>query len=183
MAFRFPFRRLATTAVAAAERNLWRSFGEQIDRNFEELENAFLWKTYTPTFTASTTNPTLGTGGSVLGRYLHMGDLVFVEIDQKFGSSGMNPGSGSYRFSVPVRPALPLVGDLSQLGGLAELWDVSAGDTMAETPEWLESSNAVVLRHTFLGTSNALVGDATPWVWAANDEIHIRLFYVARSQS
>lgn len=60
------------------------------------------WINYTPTMTASTTNPTLGTGSSALGRYYQSGKLVSFNMDIVLGTSGFVGGSGTYIFSLPV---------------------------------------------------------------------------------
>lgn len=58
--------------------------------------------TYTPVLTASTTNPDLGTGGEIEGKYLRIANtwiLVFGRFE--FGSA-IDAGSGNYHFSLPV---------------------------------------------------------------------------------
>lgn len=58
-------------------------------------------QTYTPTLTASSSNPTLGSGSSATGYYVQNGELVSVQISILFGSSGAAAGSGTYRLSLP----------------------------------------------------------------------------------
>lgn len=63
--------------------------------------------TYTPTWTASTTNPTIG-NGSVNGRYIALGKLIFVAIRVNFGST-TNAGTGLYMFGLPFpSPSIPV---------------------------------------------------------------------------
>ena len=57
---------------------------------------------YTPVLTASTTNPTLGTGGVATGSYCVIGDMVHYIAYIKFGTSGWSAGSGEYYVSLPV---------------------------------------------------------------------------------
>lgn len=57
---------------------------------------------YTPVLTASTTNPTLGTGAVVTGSYCVIGDMVHYIAYIKFGTSGVSAGSGEYYVSLPV---------------------------------------------------------------------------------
>jgi hypothetical protein len=58
------------------------------------------WTTYTPTFTASSTNPTLG-NFTRTGRYAKVGRTVhFVIVITCNATSGF--GSGNYRFGLPV---------------------------------------------------------------------------------
>lgn len=60
------------------------------------------WINYTPTLTASTTNPTLGPDAQQLGRYMQIGKTVSFNMDILVGSSGFSAGSGLYIFSLPV---------------------------------------------------------------------------------
>lgn len=61
------------------------------------------WTSWTPTLTATTTNPTLGTGGTVQeGYYMQLGKLVIAWYSIQFGTTGLNVGSGEYRLSLPV---------------------------------------------------------------------------------
>lgn len=60
------------------------------------------WRTYTPTWTASTTNPTLGSG-TLVGRYQKIGRTVHLHINLIAGSG--SAGSGDYSFALPVQAA------------------------------------------------------------------------------
>jgi hypothetical protein len=57
------------------------------------------WTTYTPTWTASTTNPTIG-NGTLQGRYIELGSAVFGEVRIVAGST-TSRGSGTYAISLP----------------------------------------------------------------------------------
>jgi len=58
------------------------------------------WISYTPTWTATTTNPTIG-NGSIVGGYRRIGDIVEFYAKIVAGST-TTYGSGSYRVSLPV---------------------------------------------------------------------------------
>jgi hypothetical protein len=58
------------------------------------------WTAYTPTLTASTTNPTLGTGAELRGSWRRVGDSIEVMQSIQFGT-GANCGSGNYYFGLP----------------------------------------------------------------------------------
>jgi hypothetical protein len=60
------------------------------------------WTSYTPVLTGSTTNPTLGTGGVIFGKYMQVGKTISVFGAYKFGTSGFTTGSGTYNISLPV---------------------------------------------------------------------------------
>jgi hypothetical protein len=66
------------------------------------LTAGLAWESWTPTLTAVTTDPTLGTGSVQEGRFLRMGPTVFARGYIKFGTSGTAAGSGLYRISLPV---------------------------------------------------------------------------------
>jgi len=58
------------------------------------------WKTYTPAWTAATTNPVLG-NGTLTGQYLQVGKTVHYRIVLTMGST-TTYGSGYYQLSLPV---------------------------------------------------------------------------------
>jgi hypothetical protein len=62
--------------------------------------DAGAWSTYTPTWTAPVTNPSIE-DGTLSGRYKTIGKTVFVRIYMQAGSS-TTFGSGYWRFSLPV---------------------------------------------------------------------------------
>lgn len=61
-----------------------------------------VWETWTPVLTASTTNPTLGTGSTATGRYGRVNKTVFGNLNITFGTAGVNQGSGFYFVTVPI---------------------------------------------------------------------------------
>lgn len=60
------------------------------------------WTTFTPTLTAVTVNPNLGTTGTATGAYLQIGKAVFWWAVLQPGGSGIAGGTGEYRLAVPV---------------------------------------------------------------------------------
>jgi hypothetical protein len=82
------------------------------------------WTAYTPTWTAATTNPSIG-NGTLAGRYRKVGRTVQFTFELNFGST-TNVGSGAYSFGLPVAavgsgpgymcPALYTRGVLQNLG-------------------------------------------------------------------
>lgn len=57
---------------------------------------------FVPVLTASTTDPTLGTGGEAHGEYIITGPICYYWGMILFGSAGFTAGSGTYRISLPV---------------------------------------------------------------------------------
>ena len=84
----------------------------QLMRKINELEdniNALktiqtggIWTAYTPTWTASTTNPDIG-NGTIAGRYTVIGKVCHVLVYVLAGST-TTAGSGSYSFTYPINP-------------------------------------------------------------------------------
>lgn len=65
--------------------------------------NSFgVWSTYTPVLTADTTNPSLGSVPTVVGRYAQFGKTVVWMASFITGGTGISAGSGSYHISLPV---------------------------------------------------------------------------------
>lgn len=61
------------------------------------------WVSYTPVWTAATTNPTLG-NGTLVGRYQRVGRTIHVHINLAAGSTSTF-GAGNYSLSLPVAAA------------------------------------------------------------------------------
>ena len=74
--------------------------GDKADSTAFLLNNG--WKSYTPTWTAATTNPAIG-DGTLSGRYVQIGKLVYCQFKMVAGST-TTFGSGRWRFSYPVAP-------------------------------------------------------------------------------
>jgi len=67
------------------------------------LQGGGAWSTYVPTWTASSTAPTLG-NGTIEGYYAQTGKTVNFSIELTFGSTTKR-GVGYYSFTLPVPPA------------------------------------------------------------------------------
>lgn len=124
------------------------------------------WTAYTPTWTATTTNPTLG-NGSIEGAYILVGRLVIWRMKVVFGST-TSVGSGLYQFTLPVT-ANDGTGHMT--GGEGILRDDSAVAYMPVV--------ARIATNTFdlVTGAGARVQHATPWAWATNDTISVTGVY------
>ena len=129
------------------------------------------WETWTPALTASVTNPTLGTGSTITGRYGRVQKTVFGNARIIFGTSGVAAGSGFYYVSTPIT---------AQAAGPA------AGSG------WLFDASTFLLRQVEVGldttgrfglyidnTTSYGVAAGVPWTWAASDQIIISFQYEA----
>lgn len=79
------------------------------------------WTAYTPTWTAATSNPTLG-NGTITGSYIQTGKMVDFKIRLVLGSTS-TVGTGRYIWSLPVTALT--TGD--EVAGFALYLDTSAG--------------------------------------------------------
>jgi hypothetical protein len=135
------------------------------------------WQTYTPTLTAATTNPTLGTGGAALGRYQIDDHTVTVSGVIHFGT-GASFGAGAYSISLPVPShdvSTGIAGQVVVLPATGGFWGMG----------WATSSGTGFLIYisgsaTGAGTA-ALTGTTTPIgaAWGAGAEIRFNLTYEA----
>ena len=68
----------------------------------ERLETPVIgdWTSYTPSWTATTTNPSIG-NGTLSGEYLQIGNIVHVALTMRAGST-TTFGAGEWRFNYPV---------------------------------------------------------------------------------
>jgi hypothetical protein len=60
------------------------------------------WTSWTPTLTAVSVNPNIGSTGTTVGRYLKIGRMVIFTATIESGGSGIAAGTGEYRINLPV---------------------------------------------------------------------------------
>jgi len=126
------------------------------------------WETWTPALTASTTNPTLGTGSSQTGQYGRINKIVIGNGAISFGTAGVAAGSGLYFFSIPVtaQAAGPVCGSWFA-------YDASTGAIRVGTLG-LDSTTRMVLQY-----EGSYMSNGAPWTWAASDLIRVAFYYQA----
>lgn len=137
-----------------------------------------VWTAYTPTLTATTTSPTLGSGSSALGRYARLGNTVKYDYKITFGTSGVVAGSGTYLISLPIAPSTAWS---NRFVGTGFCIDTSASGM---SPVWVlvnGTASQVVMSFpgTWTGGATASVNHLNTVAWAASDEIHGSLTYEA----
>lgn len=138
---------------------------------------------FDPVLDATTTPPTLGTGGVAWGEYTAIGPLTYVTVDIRFGSAGVAAGSGTYRFPLP-RPAIT---DATNFRMLAGTWRGSqqqaVGGTTLSTTDLILSSGLASFAARYPATwptgTETAVTNAAPWAWAANHRITYAVVYEA----
>lgn len=127
--------------------------------------------TWTPTLTATTTNPTLGTGATVTGDWLYKAGWVTVRWEFVFGS-GATAGSGTYLIGgLPFTPAA----DWSTHDiGNCRLFDSSA----SAVRNWIAAFDSSLFIR-LQDDSGGQVSNANPWTWAQSDHIRGSATYQA----
>lgn len=128
--------------------------------------------TYTPVLSASTTNPTLGSGSAQLGRYFEVGKQVTVHGSVVFGSTGLNAGSGSYRISLPVAMRTPVNLEGAMVG---TGWIYDASTFAFRALIFTRISDTVAALNIIDGSTG--VNNASPWAWATGDAVVFTLSY------
>lgn len=123
--------------------------------------------TYTPTWTGTVSNPSIG-NGTLTGRYLLNGRICYVDIDLMIGSTTV-VGSGRWDFSLPINA----VDTTAQVGGSAMVLDNT-------TRFWhlipmLTTVNKIFMN--MIDDSAAQAGPLVPMTWTTNDHASISMWY------
>lgn len=130
-----------------------------------------VWETWTPVLTASTTNPTLGTGSASVGRYGRINKTVFGNVAINFGTSGALPGTGFYFVTVPITAQAS-----GTLIGQGYIFDASTSlvrhvvalmDNTTRMGLWIDNA------------TNFAVAATNPWTWSNSDQIRVQFEYEA----
>lgn len=160
--------------------------GEQItaallNEQIRDNLNAFMgtWTPFTPTWTATTTNPSIG-DGTLSGRYSDAGKTVFSYLNIVMGST-TTYGSGNYRFGLPKTARV--MGTNHGLSGWTQASDVSAGQKFACFPRLVASSTEVYsLTYEYAAGAGDLWSDLTPTApttWQPGDTLVGFIMYEA----
>ncbi|GAA4098753.1 hypothetical protein [Actinomadura miaoliensis] len=132
------------------------------------------WTSYTPALTATTTNPSLGVGSTRSGRYIREGRRVTVQVVCRFGSSGINVGSGFYEIALPVAARVTSPGRVT---GTGYCYD----DSGADYRDGGCFINTGVSDKVRISIDSVVVRNNAPFTWASNDEFGFTLVYEAAS--
>jgi len=124
------------------------------------------WQSYTPTWTAGTTNPSIG-NGTLSGRYIQIGKLVYCQFTMRAGST-TTFGSGNWRFSYPVAPNIDNATNY-QVGSIYAL-DNGAANYNGITQ---------YAGTTYMGfiINGNWVSATAPFTWANGDVLEVNVIY------
>lgn len=139
-----------------------------------DLGRAFAdaWTSYTPTLTASSSNPTNWTQ---TGYYCRAGKLVICKFILTAGAS-MTAGSGLYRIALPVNANSNHFAETAAVA----LYDSNTGN-QCHAMGVIMTATYIQMQYqaTHLGALTTAT-NAAPWTWAANDTIRCgQLIYEA----
>ena len=127
--------------------------------------------TYTVNFTASSVNPTLGTGGTTEGKYIRLWPrMVLVFFRVFMGGAGFATGTGHYRINLPftVDPVLTAFATETLSIGKAIFQDNSAVLTSSVfSIGYLHSATSLIFRPS----AGGLWDNASPVTLAQNDRL------------
>lgn len=158
MANPFPF--VAGNVLTAAELN---GIGEA-------------FTTFTPVWTATTTNPVLG-NGTLTGAYTRVNKLVFARFALVVGST-TTFGTGDYRFDFPV--AAKNLSNFSAILSSGWLFDSNVAQLFSVTASMVSSGTVFRLNAFPNSTQNVTVfNPTTPFTLATNDEMYLSICYEA----
>lgn len=137
------------------------------EASITDLSDVAGWLAFVPTLTASTTNPTLGTGSIRDGRYLYIEglNLVVYRFFIQFGTSGVNEGSGEYKVSVPhtISSNSPSNSTFSLGSIVAFDWSTSGHRITGSIGRDFDGNNLQ------FETNGGAVWHNSPFTWAADD--------------
>ena len=134
---------------------------DQIDA-LRTIEVGGVWQSYTPVWTAATTNPSIG-NGTLSGRYCLIGKTVLAAIYVLFGST-TSAGTGAYSFTYPINPD-----NLNYVVGNWVVRDIGGSPYVGNV---YASSSTFALYY-----NNSYVTNGSPFGFAQSDFMRINLFY------
>lgn len=136
------------------------------------------WTIYTPSLTASVTNPVIG-NGTLSGRYVTLGATVIGEIQIIAGTVGFSRGSGIYTVTLPTAAVF----ENYQPVGQVVMRDEGPGITYFGTAIFNNDINNRI--ELFIHSQSATfdegvaITESSPFLFSANDKILIHFQYEA----
>ena len=127
------------------------------------------WTSFTPTWTATTTNPVIG-NGTLAGKYIKIGKTVIAQYHLVAGST-TTFGSGNYRFSLPFN-ADRIAALQGGIPGSAFMEDNGVANYQA-----VAARLPLADRVEFLTTSTLPVSNTSPFTWANGDFMMAEIVY------
>jgi hypothetical protein len=133
---------------------------------------ATAWATYTPTWGATTTPPTLGST-TITGRWKKIDtNTVIVQLSVSITTGGAwNAGSGTYNFTLPA--GLTAATGRVQVGSAHVLDNGTAH--FAGTCQVLSGGTTIAESAIADGSGSRLLSNSVPVTWATGDQINLSI--------
>jgi hypothetical protein len=131
------------------------------------------WTSYTPVWTGSSSNPSIG-NGIIDGRYTRINGLVIVKVRLGMGST-TTYGSGRYDFSLPVNHANSLAFNTT----FGTAWFNDSGSITAYTGVTVAGPSASTVTFRIPAGGFGDVGPTSPFTFANGDAISFVATYEA----
>lgn len=128
------------------------------------------WTAYTPTWTATTTNPVLGNGSFNGSGYLRVEKLIIGRLVLTMGST-TTYGTGTHSLTVPVAPATGVVRSL--MTGCARDTSATADYPLFGVVTAGTTTMPVKANPTTAGNPTVGITSAVPFAWASTDVLTI----------
>jgi len=129
------------------------------------------WTTYTPTWTAASSNPSIG-NGTLTGRYKIIGKTCFITVDITMGST-TTYGSGAWYIGLPQQAA-------SSAGILLSVTLLDSGtawyNALLNGARAAFTDKAEIQYHSGVNLTDS-VSSSTPFTWANSDRVIINGSY------
>lgn len=138
---------------------------------------------YSPTWTGTGGNPSLGSGGSISGRWASLWPkLIRVEIQIDCGGAGFDAGSGVYELTTPS--TMNAVMDASESAvrgfiiGTAICIDINSNSNSCTMAVRARSSTTIGGILELGATGGSTWGNSSPFSWAQDDRISLYFVYL-----
>ena len=151
---------------------------KQLEREVERLQKweraAYIWKAYTPTWTADTTNPAIG-NGTLTGRYIVIGKLCTYVLGLVMGST-TTYGSGDWAFSLPIN-AVNTAG--INFYGVAHIRNAGTAnyERIAQIAPSVNVDKISLFIDPTQGSNSTKISATVPFTWGEGDSIGFEITY------
>lgn len=155
MAYTDPATKANGNVIAVADMNTY------IRDNMRAMN---IWTPYSPVWTASTTNPTIG-NGHLVGNYIKFEQWCLFELHLTFGTT-TSPGNGAWNFSLPFT---------AWNSGLTNYRQLIPAVALDDGVLWYLNFTATMFSNAT--TFESQVQHNSPFAWAVNDVYHAQGMY------
>jgi len=148
--------------------------GREVERLRVKEQPIVVWTAYTPTWTAATTNPSIG-NGTLAGRYTQIGKTCVLVIGLTAGST-TTFGSGNWSFSLP-KTAKNTTG--INFLGVAHIRKVGTAnyERVAQISPSLSTTVINMFTDPTPGSNSQSISATVPFTWGDGDTLGVEITY------